>query len=134
MVERRLVSEVAQIYRLYQERASAVNEGDRERWIELWTDDAIQMPPGTHRRNGIPAIGGEMQPQRDAFQQRDMRIQIEEVQIQGIWAYCYGTFTATRSSTREGNTPRVAGKFLDILRKEDDGSWKFAINCHNYDT
>ena len=131
-MERRLVTEVTQIYQLYQQYASAANEGDRESWIELWIDDALLMPPGTPRRHGMPAIE-EMQPPRDASQQRDLRIQIDEVQIQGDWAYCYGTFRAMRSSNAERNTTRASGKFLDILRKEEDGSWKFAINCHNYD-
>jgi ketosteroid isomerase-like protein len=31
-----------------------------------------------------------------------------------------------------GETTSYSGKFLDILVKQADGSWKIAIDCHNY--
>jgi ketosteroid isomerase-like protein len=33
-----------------------------------------------------------------------------------------------------GQTIRGRGKFLSILKKQADGSWKFAIDCFNDNT
>jgi hypothetical protein len=34
---------------------------------------------------------------------------------------------------RRGETKSYSGKFLDILEKQADGSWKIAIDCFNLD-
>lgn len=45
-MERMQVSAVAQINELWNEYAAAATAGDLERWIALWVEDGIQLPPG----------------------------------------------------------------------------------------
>jgi ketosteroid isomerase-like protein len=62
-----------------------------------------------------------------------MVIQPEEVRILGDWAYAHGSYAFEMAPKEGGGTRRWSGKFLDILEKQVDGSWKIAIDCHNYD-
>ena len=132
-MERFQVSDVAQIYELWNEYAAAATDGDMERWISLWTDDGIQMPPGAPRRVGKKRIQSEMQPVFDFYDTSEMSIHIEEVRILGDRAYSHGTYEFIVTPKEGGETTSYSGTFLNILEKQVDGSWKFAIDCHNYD-
>ncbi|MCJ7550257.1 MAG: SgcJ/EcaC family oxidoreductase [Anaerolineae bacterium] len=134
MLERVQVADVAQIYQLWNEVAAAANAGDLERWISLWIDDAIQMPPGAPRRVGKAEIRRAMQLQFDHFDTRQMIIQPEEVRILGDRAYAHGTYEFEMAPKEGDKAKRYSGKFLDILAKQLDGSWKIAIDCRNHDT
>jgi uncharacterized protein (TIGR02246 family) len=134
MLERVQVAEVAQVYELWNEVAAATNEGDLERWIALWIDDGIQMPPGAPLRVGKEQIRREMQPLFDLFDTRNMIIQPEEIRILGDRAYSHGSYEFDLAPKDGGEPKRYSGKFLDILEKQVDGSWKIAIDCHNCNT
>ena len=131
MIERVQVADVAQVYELWNEYAAAANDGDMERWISLWIDDGIQMPPGAPRRVGKAEIRREMQPLFDLFNTSKMIIHTEEVRILGDRAYSHGTYEFEITPKEGGKTKSCSGKFLDILEKQVDGSWKIAIDCHN---
>ena len=133
MLERVQVADVGQVYELLNEYAAAMSEGDLERWIALWIDDAIQMSPGGPRRAGKAEIRREMQSLFDRFAASKMVIQPEEVRILGDRAYTHGAFECRMMAEGGGKTKRCSGKFLDILEKQVDGTWKIAIDCHNYD-
>lgn len=132
MKERLLIADVAQIYELLLDYATAINDGDIERWISLWSENGIQMPPVSPRRVGKSEIRREMQHQYDLFQTSKMVTQIDEVRILGDWAYSHGTYTYERVPKRRGEIKLVSGKFLDILERQSDGTWRIAINCYNY--
>jgi len=133
MLERVQVADVAQVYELWNEYAAAANDGDMERWIALWIDDGIQMPPGAPRRVGREQIRREMQLLFDHFDTRKMIIQPEEVRILGDRAYSHGTYEFEMAPKEGGETKSHSGKFLDILEKQVDGSWKIAVDCRNFD-
>ena len=130
-MERNMVSDVAQVYELWNEYAAALHGDDLERWMSLWIDDGIQMPPDAPRRLGKEQIQRAMQPMFDLFDTSNMIIQIEEVRILYDRAYSHGTYTFEMTPKDGGETKSYAGKFLDILEKQADGSWKIAIDCHN---
>jgi uncharacterized protein (TIGR02246 family) len=134
MLERVEVAEVAQVYQLWNEYAAAANAGDLERWLALWADDAIQMPPGVPCLVGKAEIRSAMQSMFDQFDTSKMVIQAEEIRVLPGQAYAHGTFEFQRSARNRKEATRYCGKFLDILEKQIDGSWKIAIDCHNYDT
>jgi uncharacterized protein (TIGR02246 family) len=134
MLERVQVADVAQTYELGHEVAAAANDGDLERWLALWIDDAIQMPPGAPRRVGKAEIRSAMQARFDHFDISGAIIQPEEVRILGDRAYSHGSYEFEMASKVAAETKRYWGKFLAILEKQADGSWKIALDCHNYDS
>ena len=131
-MEREMVSDVAQVYELWNEYAAAAHDGDLERWMSLWIDDGLQMAPQAPPRVGIEQIRAAMQPTFDLFIMSNMVINIEEVRILGDRAYSHGTYVFDMSPKEGGETTSLSGKFLDIVVKQADGSWKIAIDCHNY--
>jgi uncharacterized protein (TIGR02246 family) len=133
MLERTKNIDVGLVYDLWNDFAAAANAGDPERWISLWTDDAVQMPPGAPRRVGKEQIRRGMQPLFDRFKTNHMSVHTEEVRIPGDWAYTHGTYEFEITPKEGGATKSYSGKFLSILDKQVDGSWKIAIDCHNYD-
>jgi len=131
MFERVQIADVAQIYELWKRYADAASEGDMERWIALWTEDAIQMPPGAPSRVGKAEIRRAMQPLFERSRTSKMIIEPEEVRILGDRAYSLGTYAFEVVPRQGGGRQVCSGKFLDILEKQVDGSWKIAIDCHN---
>jgi uncharacterized protein (TIGR02246 family) len=134
MFERVQVADVAQVYELWNELAAAATDGDLERWIALWIDDGIQMAPGAPCRVGKAEIRRGMQPQLNHFDTRKMIIQPEEIRILGNRAYSHGTYEFEMVPKEGGKTRSYSGKFLAILEKQVDGSWRIAIDCHNCST
>ena len=131
-MERNMASDVAKVYEVWNEYTAACHAGDLERWMSLWIEDAIQMPPDVPRRVGVEQIRSGMQPGFDLFDMKNMIIQTDEVRILGDQAYSHGTYTFDMTPKEGGETMSISGKFLDILEKQVDGSWKIAIDCHNY--
>jgi uncharacterized protein (TIGR02246 family) len=134
MLERVQVVDVAQVYELWNEYADALNAGDLERWISLWIEDGIQMLPGTPRRIGKAQIRRGMQPMFDRFDIHNMILEPEEVRILGDRAYSHGSYEFEMAPKQGGEPRSCSGKFLDILEKQVDGSWKIAIDSHNCNT
>lgn len=131
MLERSQVSDVAQIYKLWNEYAAAVTAGDMERWLSLWIDNGIQMPPDAPRRAGKETIRAEMRQRFDLFDWR-MAIHPDQVQVLGDQAYSYGVYEFVMMPREGGDTSEGTGNFLTILQRQIDGSWKIAIDCFNY--
>jgi uncharacterized protein (TIGR02246 family) len=131
-MERDMVSDVAQVYEVWNEWAASCHAGDFERWMSLWIDDALQMAPDEPPRVGKERIRAAMQPAFDLLIMSNMDINTGEVRILGNQAYSHGTYTFETTPKEGGETTRLSGKFLDILEKQVDGSWKIAIDCHNY--
>jgi uncharacterized protein (TIGR02246 family) len=130
---RRMVSDIARVYKLWAEYAAACHAGDLDRFMALWTDDAIQMPPDAPRRIGKAAIREGMQAGFDRFHMRNVIPRTEEVRVLGDRAYSHGTYTVDMTPKGGGETMTLAAKFLDVLERQPDGSWKIAVDCHNYD-
>jgi uncharacterized protein (TIGR02246 family) len=130
-MERTQVSDVAQIYAMWNEYADAVSAGDMERWIALWIDEGIQMPPDAPRNTGKEQIQAAIQPLFDQYDY-EMFINPDEVQVLGERAYSHGLYGFTMTPREGGEPIEVSGKFLTILEKQVDGSWKIAIDCFNY--
>lgn len=131
-MEKTQVSEVTQINKLWREYAAAATAGDLARWIALWTEDGIQMPPGAARRAGREQIKSEMRPLFDLFDTQ-MAIYPDEIQVLGEQAYVHGLYEFVMTPKEGGDGTKVKGKFLTILRKQSDGPWRIAVDCFNYD-
>ena len=131
-MDRRMASDVAQIYRLWNEYAAACHAGEFERYMSLWIEDGRQMAPDAPQRIGKEQIRAAMQPSFDRFDMANMDINTEEVRVLGDWAYSHGTYTFEMTPKEGGETMSLSGKYLGILQRQPDGSWKMAIDCHNY--
>lgn len=108
--------------------AEARVAGDADTWLALWDDGGMQMPPGT------PALGVDVLRARvpEAFAAggvNTMRIDPQEIEISGDWAYARGVYDSDR--LMDGAEVTISGKFLTILRRQDDGSWRIYRDIFN---
>jgi len=110
--------------------AVAINAGDLEGWISLWADNGIQMPPDTPARIGKEQIRTGMKPAFDQFILK-MVITNEELRVSGDLGFARGTYTESMAPKAGGETEKYDGKYLTILERQADGSWKVARDCFN---
>ncbi len=106
----------------------AYNQGDRALLASAYADDAIEIGP-----DGSIAHGG--QAMADAamadttMRVSDLKISPDEggTTVVGDVAYESGTFTETVTPAAAGAKPmQVSGRYLVVLRRQPDGSWKIA--------
>ena len=105
--------------------------GDAETWLSLWDEGGIQMPPGMPARGkdvlvvGIPKAFG-------AIPVSMMDIMPDEIVVAGDWAFSRGNYVVDQ--VVGGNPVHVDGKFMTILKRQDDGSWKLYRDIFNSNT
>jgi uncharacterized protein (TIGR02246 family) len=132
MTERLKHIDVARIFDLWKEYAAACRAGNIERYLALWTEDGRQMAPDASQRIGKEQIRAAMQSLFDLIDIVNMVINTEVVRVLGNWAYSHGTHTFNITTKDGGRTLSLSGKFLSILQRQRDGSWRVAIECRNY--
>lgn len=120
---------------ILQNYAASLLAGDPERWIENWTEDCVQMPPGGPINVGKQMLLESISAWLDAYAVSDLE-QIGEVEIEeaGDWAYARGHYSY-RLTPQDGSPSYVfEGKFLSIFQRQTDGTWKMHRDCFNSST
>jgi uncharacterized protein (TIGR02246 family) len=130
MVTVKTDTDVAAISGLWKAYASALGDGDLDRWLSLWIPEGIQMPPGAPKRIGMQQIREGNSPLTDLFDSV-LDIVPDEIRILGDHAYSHGNFEYTMTPKEGGDAVSGQGKFLTIFVRQADGSWKIAIDCFN---
>ena len=95
-----------------------------------YTEDAVVLPP-----NG-PAVQGWalMEPRFAAFPpMSDFRPQIIEVDGRGDLAYVRGTYSMMLTLPGATEPINDTGKYIEIWRKQADGSWRVIRDIFNSD-
>ena len=98
---------------------------DWDALLELCTDDIVFMPPGES------SVSGEgLRPWLDAFPSiKSIEWEIESADMSGDLAVIRGPISQVLE--KDGATIDFSGKYCDVLRKGDDGKWRFACVIWN---
>lgn len=112
------------------EYSAALNSDDIDRWAALWLDDGVQMPPGTALREGKATIAEAVGASMEAFAY-DMEITNLEVLLSGDMAVARGLYTAELTPKAGGDNVYVDGKYMSVLMRQPDGSWKIYRDIFN---
>lgn len=118
------VSDEAAIRALWENYASRRVSGDAEGWLGLWDENGIQMPPGVPARS-IESLRPKLAEAWAASPRDAMEIAPEEIVVTDDWAYTRGTYTADAA---DGH---FEGKFVTILRRQNDGTWRIYRDIFN---
>ena len=110
----------------------AFNSGDLDALETLHSDKAMLMAPDT------PTTRGDSRAVVDGFKDlwnagwRNVSLDSVEIGSDGDLAYHVGRvgFDVPNGT---GATKPVAGKFVDIYRREKDGDWKIRLTIYNFD-
>jgi len=102
---------------------------DMEAKLKLFTTDAVLMPPAESNVIGQEAIRAwhEKFWEGTTYQCSGT---VEEVEIFGDWGMVRGTFSGEITAASGERRP-TSGKFLNVVRRQADGSWKIARGIWN---
>lgn len=106
------------------------NAGDWAALVQLYTEDAVMMPPNApvvEGRGALQAWLGQFPPGTD------VSLAIVEIDGAGDLAYVRGTYTLTISMEGMPEAISDRGKYLEIRRKQPDGSWPIAVDIYSSD-
>ena len=120
----------AAIDQVLKDFSTSLNAGDIGRWVSLWTDDGIQMPPDESAVVGREAIHARIQHGADRFT-FNIGITNEEVHTAGDWAFARGTYRMSLTPKQGGKPIPIDGKYMTILTRQPDGSWKIHRDIFN---
>ncbi|MCB0108219.1 MAG: nuclear transport factor 2 family protein [Caldilineaceae bacterium] len=122
---------VAAVNAIWREYEAAQIASDPDRWVALWTEDGVKMPPDVPALEGKEAIYARAERGMTNAPVDEMVITALETQGAGDWAYSRGTFTVTYTIAETGVQELMDGKFMTILQRQPDGTWKIHRDIHN---
>jgi hypothetical protein len=91
---------------------------------KLWDKDAVRLLPNSPPEVGKTAIYATDKREEAAGSGRNVcyRPEVKDLEISGNWAFEWGYF-----SYHEAGMPKaIRGKVLRVIKRQPDGSWKFA--------
>jgi uncharacterized protein (TIGR02246 family) len=108
--------------------------GDVEALSSSYADDAIMMPPGMPKAEGIDAIRAAYQQMYAAGNPTSASLDSETIVVaeSGDVAYEVGTFSFSGPGP-DGTEMTDNGKYMAIWKPTADGTWKIAADIWNND-
>lgn len=111
----------------------AFESGDVEQIMPLVTDDFVALTPDKPPLVGREAVRKEIEADLNAMKVLKLQFNHEEVVIEGDLAYAWGMSIGEVIVGQEEESIEINGKYLWIVRRQDDGSWKLARDSANGD-
>jgi uncharacterized protein (TIGR02246 family) len=113
------------IRKLYSENVAAQNACDISSLSHFYEKDAIQLPPDLPALIGWESIESSL---RNEFKgiSIESTTKVLEITISSNWAYARGTYRTIITPLGGSKQTELKGNWLDILRRQQDGSWKIA--------
>ena len=112
---------------------SAAAAGDAAGLAAMYLPDAHLMPPNAPSIQGRDAVQKFWAGFTDAYQLR-IDVSADEIEGRGDLAYARGRYTLDATPKGKGGAPdRDQGKYLEILRRQPDGTWRYAVDMYSSD-
>jgi uncharacterized protein (TIGR02246 family) len=110
------------------EWARAATAGDAKALTAVYASDATLLPPNEQNVKG-EGVGKYNADMLSAYPAK-MELTTTAVEGRGDLAYSVGSWRATPTPKKAGakTPPADEGKFLEILKKQSDGSWKIVYD------
>ena len=113
------------IEQLHQLDVEATLSDKADELAKLWDSEAVRIEPGRAAEVGKPEIYANdkrWESKADRPKTLCYKSEIKDVQIAEDWAFEWGYFSYKDSS----NPKPMRGKVLRVMKRQADGSWKFA--------
>jgi uncharacterized protein (TIGR02246 family) len=109
---------------------SAVQAKDAPWLAAMVTDDCVFLAPNAPPMRGRQAVE---QLYAGLFAKYDVvqKFHFEETQMLGDWAFGWGTDDITMTPADARQTAHFVGHGMSILRRDADGTWRFARGINN---
>ncbi|HMD07803.1 MAG TPA: nuclear transport factor 2 family protein [Candidatus Acidoferrum sp.] len=123
-------ADLAAIEKLHKSDVAATLTQDPASLTSLWSDDGVNLGAA-----GTPVVG--IKAMKEMYEQfragnPDFKVlnyvsDIKEIQIAGDWALEVGNVQATYKLSAKDAPVNVNDKGMRLLKRQSDGSWKFAL-------
>jgi len=123
-------ADTAAINAIWTTYESSLEAGDIDAWLSLWTENGVQMPPDETLIVGKDRLRERNGTTLEQFT-FEMDITNEEVAVADDLAYSRGVYTATLTPKGGGEPIPIDGKFMTILQRQPDGTWKIHRDIFN---
>jgi hypothetical protein len=109
---------------LHQQDVEATLSGKADDLAKLWDSEVVRIQPGRPAEIGKAVIYADDKHEEDSGGGQSVcyRSEIKDLQIAGDWAFEWGYFSYKESA----NAKPGRGKVLRVIKRQPDGSWKFA--------
>ncbi len=122
--------DIAAIEAMSKARAVAFNEGNAANIAIHFTDDALLMAPGQPASQGKEAVQAYYQSIFDQYE-TSLNSYYDEVKVEGDLAYGRGFAEVILKPKAGGESVTSTAKYLNILQRQADGSWKTTHDIWN---
>ena len=122
--------DLAAIDKLHQEDIRVTLLQDPKGLVDIWTEDAVRFMPGSPPDVGKQAIQAQNEKGRaeyPGFKVLSYVPKYKNLQIEGGLACEWGEHNAQYKLSPEAPPVSLNLKAFDVLRRQSDGSWKFAV-------
>jgi uncharacterized protein (TIGR02246 family) len=123
-------TDVRKIDEATQTATKAALATDFATWAALFLEDAVVNPPNEPAVKGRAAIRAWLEkfPPITEFN-------LNNVKVEGCedLAYVLGTYTMTIAPPGAGGPVKDSGKFVTVLRRQEDGRWLVAVDMFSSD-
>ena len=123
-------SDISAITAVSKARADAFNAGDAAGIAQYFTEDGLLMAPGNPVSKGRSAVEDYYAEIFSAYA-ADLESYYEEVEVTGELGYGRGEAKVRLVDKITGDTTYSSSKYLNILKKQADGSWKTTHDIWN---
>jgi len=117
------------IEKLHQQDIDATLAHDPKALADLFTEDAVLLEPGSAAVMGKPAILAENrkdQAEHPSAKVVSYKPDIKDVQVVDGWAFEWDYFDGSYKESEKAEVKSFRAKALRVLKRQPDGSWKFA--------
>ncbi|MGD2124391.1 MAG: SgcJ/EcaC family oxidoreductase [Gemmatimonadota bacterium] len=108
----------------------AVNADDYRALAELYDDDAVRMPNEAPPQIGKDAIREWFRLEGEQYL-REIDNVVRDVQVFGDWGYMWGDTSGLLTPMNGGEPITVDSKWMSVVRRQPDGSWKVYRDIYN---
>lgn len=111
---------------------AGLNDGDLAACLAVVADDVVMLAPNHPTATGKAAVESWFRTIFDQFTIEETWSS-EELVVAADWAFNRGTYSGTFTPKAGGEPVQEEGKYIWILHRQADGSWKYAHSIWNSD-
>ena len=106
------------------------DSGDLDSIVAEHTPGVLVLPFDSPVKSGSDAVRSDFKELIDAGW-KNLSMETVEIDHDGDLAYQVGTFAVDAPPAAGGN--RMTGKFVDVHKRQPDGSWKIHVTSFSFD-
>ena len=116
------------IRRFTEQYARSFEEENASEVIALMTDDFVALTPGKPPIVGKADVQKHVVADLEQIEVETLRFEPERIVVSDNWAWTWGRSDVVMTTPESSEPIHAQGKYLWILQRQPDGSWKIACD------